>query len=128
MNGAVVLVALAAGAAAVGVAAAAPAPPTPPGRYAGELCVATRPEAAPSCGAAEVEIAAGPLVLVRVADIVYRLALGSDRLDLQTMHGPMQIDEFRTAYAWQGTTLRFNDPDKDVRYEVRVGARKATLR
>jgi hypothetical protein len=118
------LIALAAG----GAAAAAPSTPSAPGRYAAELCVATQAQAPPTCGAADVEIAAGPLVLVRVADIVYRLALGSDRLDLQTMHGQIQIDEFSTAYAWQGTTLRFKDPDKDVRYEVRVGARKTTLR
>ena len=102
-------------------AAAAPAP----GRYEGELCVATRPEAAPSCGAADVEIAAGPVVVVRVADIVYRLALRPERLDLETMHGLMEIDEFSAAYLWDGSTLRFHDPDKDVRYEIRVGAPKA---
>ena len=41
------------------------------------------------------------------------------------MHGAMQIDEFSAAYLWEGTTLRFSDADKDVRYEVRIGARKA---
>ena len=104
--------------------AAASAAPAAPGRYEGELCVATRPDAPPSCGAADVEVARGPVVVVRVADIVYRLALGTGRLDLQTMHGRMEIDEFSAAYSWRGTTLRFQDPDKDVRYEVRIGARK----
>jgi hypothetical protein len=63
-------------------------------------------------------------VRVRVADIVYRLALRRDQLDVETMHGQMQIDEFSAAYLWEGTTLVFNDADKDVRYEVRIGARK----
>ena len=105
-------------------AAAAAAAPAAPGRYVAELCVATRREAAPSCGAADVEIARGTIA-VRVADIVYRLALRPERLDVATMHGAMQIDEFSAAYLWEGTVLRFSDADKDVRYEVRVGARRA---
>ena len=115
MRGGAALIALA--------AAAAAAAPSAPGRYDAELCVATQPQAAPSCGAADVEIAAGS-IRVRVADIVYRLALRRDQLDVATMHGPMQIDEFSAAYLWEGTTLRFNDADKDVLYEVRIGARK----
>jgi len=99
------------------------APAAPPGRYDAELCVATRPGAAPSCGAAEVEVTPAR-ISVRVADIVYRLALRPAQLDVATMHGQMQIDEFSAAYEWEGTTLRFNDADKDVRYEVRIGARK----
>jgi hypothetical protein len=106
---------------AAGVALAAP---SPPGRYDAELCVATRPGAAPTCGAADVDIAPG-VVRVRVADIVYRIALRRDQLDVETMHGAMQIDEFSAAYLWEGTTLVFSDADKDVRYEVRIGARKA---
>jgi hypothetical protein len=104
-------------------AAAAAAAPAAPGRYEAELCVATRREAAPSCGAADVEIAAGA-ISVRVSDIVYRLALRREQLDVATMHGAMQIDEFSAAYLWEGTILRFSDADKDVRYEVRIGARK----
>src|SRR3954447_25998155 len=108
--------------------AAALAAPSGPGRYEAELCVATQANAAPTCGAADVEIAAGSLMLVRIADIEYRLALHGDKPDVQTMHGKMQIDEFSAAYLWDGTTLRFSDADKDVRYEVRVGARKGRSR
>ncbi|MEO8310892.1 MAG: hypothetical protein ABI520_06940 [Caldimonas sp.] len=108
-------------------AAGAGATPAAPGRYDGELCVATRPQAAPDCGAAEVEVAAAR-ISVRVADIVYRLALKPARLDVETMHGRMQIDEFSAAYDWQGTTLRFSDADKNVRYEVRIGARRTGAR
>jgi hypothetical protein len=105
--------------------ATAAAAPAAAGRYDAELCVATTAAAAPTCGAADVELSAG---LVRVADIVYRLALHRDQLDLQTMQGQMQIDEFRAAYLWEGKTLRFKDPDKEVRYEVRIGARKGAAR
>ena len=115
MRGGAVLIALAAS-----TAAAAPAAP---GRYDGKLCVATRPEAAPTCGSAEVEVATARIE-VRVADIVYRLALRSEQLDVRTRHGRMQIDEFSAAYDWAGTTLRFGDAAKDVRYEVRIGARR----
>jgi len=108
-------------------AAAAAAAPSAPGRYDGELCVATQATAVPTCGAADVEVATG-LVRVRIADIVYQLALHRDQLDLQTMHGQMQIDEFSTAYLWEGTTLRFKDPDKEVRYEVRIGTRRGAAR
>ena len=103
------------------------AAPAPPGRYDGELCVATRPQAAPTCGAAEVEVTPAR-ISVRVADIVYRLALKAAQLDVETMHGQMQIDEFSAAYDWDGTTLRFSDADKDVRYEVRIGARRTAVR
>jgi hypothetical protein len=103
--------------------AAAGATPAAPGRYDAELCVATRPQAAPTCGAAEVEVTPAR-ISVRVADIVYRLALKTAQLDVETMHGQMQIDEFSAAYEWEGTTLRFSDAAKAVRYEVRIGARK----
>ena len=122
MRRSVALIALLAAATAVDAAPAAP------GRYDAELCVATRPEAAPTCGAAEVEVTPAR-ISVRVADIVYRLALKTAQLDVETMHGQMQIDEFSAAYEWEGTTLRFSDAAKDVRYEVRIGARKgATVR
>lgn len=119
MRSAGALIALAAGAAL--------AAPSAPGRYDGELCVATQPSAAPSCGAADVEIASGAIV-VRVADIAYRLVPRREQLDVATMHGSMEIDEFSAAYLWEGTTLRFNDVDKHVRYEVRIGARKSATR
>lgn len=119
------LTALAAGAALA--AAAALAAPSSPGRYDAELCVATRPGTPPTCGAADVEVRSG-LVSVRVSDIVYNLALRRDQLDVVTMHGKMQIDEFSSPYQWLETTLVFIDPDKDVRYEVRIGARKTAAR
>ena len=109
---------------ALAAVAAAAAVPAAPGRYEAELCVATRSDAPPSCGAADVEVAPGAIA-VRVADIVYRLAIRREQLDVATMHGAMQIDEFSAAYLWEGTVLRFSDADKDVRYEVRIGARKA---
>jgi hypothetical protein len=102
----------------------AAAAPTTPGRYDAELCVATRADAAPSCGAADAEVSSAA-ISVRVADIVYKLALRGEQLDVETMHGAMQVDEFSAVYLWDGATLRFKDPDKDVRYEVRIGARKS---
>jgi membrane-bound lytic murein transglycosylase B len=104
-------------------ASAAAAAPAPTGRYDAELCVATRPEAAPTCGAAEADVRP-ERIDIRVADIVYRLALRTAQLDVETMHGGMQIDEFSAAYDWEGTTLRFSDAAKAVRYEVRIGARR----
>ncbi|MDQ6640721.1 MAG: hypothetical protein M3Z15_13815 [Pseudomonadota bacterium] len=119
MRSGAVLIALAASGAA--------AAPAAPGRYDAELCVATAPQAAPSCGGADVEVAPGR-INVRVADIVYRLALRGAQLDVETMHGRMQIDEFSAAYDWAGTTLRFSDAAKEVRYEVRIGARRSAGR
>ena len=102
----------------------AAAQPAAPGRYDGQLCVATQADAEPSCGAAEVDMPSARRLSVRVSDIVYRLALRGTQLDVTTMHGNMQIDEFSAAYKWSGDTLFFGDPAKDARYEVRVGARK----
>ena len=93
------------------------------GRYDGLLCVATRPGVAPTCGSVEVELRGGGRIVVRVADIVYHLVLGRDQLEVATLHGAMQIDEFNAPYEWQGETLRFDDLAKAVRYEVRLGAR-----
>jgi hypothetical protein len=107
---------------AAALAAAAAAAPARAGRYDAELCVATRRDTPPSCGAAEVEVA-GARLSVRVADIVYRLALHRAALDVKTMHGRMQIDEFSAPYEWVGDTLRFGDEAKEVLYEVRLGAK-----
>ena len=103
---------------------AAGAQPAAPGRYDGQLCVATQADAEPTCGAAEVDVPSARRLSVRVSDIVYRLALRGTQLDVTTMHGNMQIDEFSAAYKWNGDTLLFGDPAKDARYEIRVGARK----
>ena len=94
----------------------------PPGRYDGELCVAAG-EAPASCGPAQVVVyrpGRGQQMLVTVADIVYRLALEGSRLELVLMHGAMQVDGFSAPYAWQAGTLAFSDPDKPVRYRVRL--------
>ena len=100
------------------LAAGAGATPAAPGRYDAELCVATRPQAAPTCGAAEVEVTPAR-ISVRVADIVYRLALKAAQLDVETMHGQMQIDEFTAPYEWLGPTLQFVDNERRSRYELR---------
>ena len=95
-----------------------------PGRYDAQLCVATRADAAPGCGAAEVDVRSSDRVDVRIADIVYRLALRSSQLDATTLHGRLQVDEFSAPYAWAGDVLVFADEAKAVRYEVRLGARR----
>ena len=110
------------------LAVAAAAQPAAPGRYDGQLCVATRVDAELICGAAEVDVPSARRLSVRVSDIVYRLELRTGQLDVTTMHGNMQIDEFSAAYLWSGDTLLFGDPAKDSRYEVRVGARKRAAR
>jgi hypothetical protein len=106
-------------AAMAGAAAAAPAA----GRYEATLCVSPSASAPPSCGAAELEMRSTSRADVRVSDIVYRLSLRPAQLDVTTLHGRMQIDEFSAAYEWQGDVLSFVDVDKHVRYEVRTGSR-----
>ena len=103
---------------------AAGAQPAAPGHYQGQLCVATQADAEPTCGAAEVDMTSARRLSVRVSDIVYRVTLRGSQLDVTTMHGNMQIDEFSAAYKWSGDTLLFGDPAKDARYEIRVGAKK----
>ena len=94
------------------------------GRYEAQLCVATQPGAEPACGPAEVEMRGEARLDVRVFDVRYRLALRSSQLDVTTLHGAMQIDEFSSPYEWAGSTLRFGDEARAVRYEVRLGARR----
>ena len=91
-----------------------------PGHYAATLCVATTAPTLPSCGAARLEVRSGGRMKVQVADIVYRLQLGREQMDVRTLQGRMQIDEFSTAYAWQDGALLFEDGDKNVRYRVKV--------
>ena len=122
MRGAAALLVLAAAAAAP--ACAAP----PPGRYAATLCVGTVQGQPPSCGAAEFELAGNARAEVRVADVVYRLRLKSAQVDVKTMQGRMEIDEFSAPYEWHGKVLSFVDPDKNVRYEITPGTRVRTKR
>ena len=104
------------------------AQPAAPGRYEGQLCVATQPDAEPTCGAAEVDVPSARRLSVRVSDIVYRLALHGTQLEVTTMQGTMQIDGFSATYKWRGDTLLFGDPAKDARYEIRVGSKKGAAR
>lgn len=111
------------------LASAGPALATPgAGRYAAELCVATKPGTEPACGAAEAEVHSASRLDVRVSDIRYLLVLRSSQLDVSTRHGSLQVDEFSSPYEWSGTAgaevLRFGDEAKDVRYEIRLGARR----
>jgi hypothetical protein len=103
---------------AAGVCAQAPAP----GRYGGELCVATG-DAAPDCGPVDVRFERGGRLQVRIADIEYRLQLHSSQVDVVLMHGTMQIDGFTANYEWAGKALNFRDPDKPVSYRLQVGKR-----
>ena len=41
------------------------------------------------------------------------------------MHGAMQIDEFVAVYEWAGNSLQFVDANKNARYELKLGERKA---
>jgi len=105
-------------------ASAAPAP----GRYAATLCVSTTAASPPSCGAAEFEIRSRARARVRVADVVYRLHLRPAQVDVMTMQGFMEIDEFSALYEWHGNVLTFTDPDKNVRYEVKAEAKARAKR
>ncbi len=106
-----------------GFAAAANSAPGA-GTYAAQLCVATS-GAASSCGPAQVELSASGAARVRVSDFVYRLKLKSSQVEVALMHGAMQIDEFVGTYEWAGNSLQFVDADKNARYELKLGERKA---
>lgn len=105
---------------AAGAVHSADAPPTP-GRYAGQMCVSTGGKA-PSCGPAQLELLPTAEAFIQISDIVYRLRLGRQQIDVMLMHGAMQIDGFSAIYHWVGQSLQFSDPDKDVRYDIRWGA------
>jgi hypothetical protein len=111
---------------ALAAATAAAAPPA--GRYAATLCVATAASAPPDCGAAEFDLGSNSTARLRVADIVYRLQLRPGQLDVTTVHGRVQVDEFSAPYAWRDRMLSFVDTEKGVRYEVTVGAKQGAPR
>jgi hypothetical protein len=106
--------------AATSTNAATPAP----GRYAATFCVATAASAPANCGAAELRVISATRGQVRIADIVYLLHWRPALVDVATMQGKMEIDEFSAAYEWRDGSLSFVDPDKGVRYEVRIGKRR----
>jgi len=126
---AVLCAAFAVAAASAGTAARAAAPDEPPpgtppasGRYAATLCV-TSASQTPSCGPAELSVR-GPDVVLQVADIVWRLRLSGRQAAVVVTQGSVQIDEFDAGAQWSGASLRFDDDDKRLRYEVQVGARR----
>jgi hypothetical protein len=94
------------------------------GSYEAQLCVAIS-ATAPSCGPAQVELQGNGAARVRVSDFVYRLKLNSSQVEVALMHGAMQIDEFVAVYEWAGNSLQFVDADKNARYELKLGERKA---
>jgi hypothetical protein len=106
--------------------AAAPVSPAT-GRYAATLCVANAAQP-PSCGPAELDLRAGGKVRVQVSDIVYRLLVGPGPALVVVMQGAMQIDEFAALARWDGEALHFADLEKQLRYEVRLGAPKRSVR
>jgi hypothetical protein len=98
--------------------------PPQPGRYEARMCTQSLsdPARAPDCGAVELWMQRAQRAQVRIADLVYRLQLHSSQVDVVLMHGAMQIDGFTGSYAWQGSTLRIDDLEKSLRYEIQVGA------
>jgi len=112
------------GSLALGLALAQASAAPSAGSYAAELCVATS-NAAPSCGPAVFDLQAGGVARLRVSDFVYRLKLNSSQVEVALMHGAMQVDEFVAVYEWAGNSLQFVDADKNARYELKLGERKA---
>ena len=99
----------------------------PAGRHAVELCVATLP-APPNCGPAQAELRSDGSVRMRIDDVVYRMQLHSSQVEIVLMHGAVQIDEFTAPYEWRGSALKFNDSERDARYEIRFPERKGAAK
>jgi len=119
-----------AGGAPAKAASAAPAPgdrAPAAGRYEATLCVANAAQA-PSCGPAVAEVRVGGAVDVRVSDIVYRLAVSNGTSIVVVTQGQMMIDAFDTGPQWAGRSLRFVDTEKQVRYELELGAARRPRR
>ena len=105
--------------AAASAGAATPAP----GRYAATFCVAPSPSQPASCGPAVLDVRSRTSAALQMSDVVYRLALRPQRIDVATFQERMQIDGFSAEYEWIGPLLRFVDVEKNVRYEIRPGRR-----
>ena len=112
---------------AAGVLAATAVAAPAPGRYDATLCVSSAALAA-SCGPAEVDVRSSGAVSVQVSDIVYRLRVSTAPSVVVVTQGTMQIDEFDAGAQWSGSSLRFADADKQVRYEVQIGSPRAALK
>jgi len=93
------------------------------GHYEATLCVAVA-QKPPQCGPADVRWDGSGYASVRINDLDYRLWLAPGKLIVILMHGSMQVQEFDTAYAWQDHTLKFADTERELGYEVTLGARK----
>ena len=93
--------------------------PPPAGRYNGQMCVSSG-GAQEQCGPVALQFRNG-VARVQVSDLVYHLNWRAPKTQmlLVLMHGSVQVDEFVTEGLWSKQSLRFKDPDKDVRYEVR---------
>ena len=102
---------------AVSGLAAAPLARPEAGRHEAQLCVATLPKP-PRCGPAQVDLRSDGSLRLRIDDIVYTMRLRSSQVEVIVMHNVVQIDEFTVPYEWVGRSLRFNDDDRGVRYEV----------
>jgi hypothetical protein len=97
--------------------------PPPAGLYDAEMCVTVGAGPA-QCGPVRLDIGDAGQALVRVSDIAYRLAVRADQLGVTLFHGTMQIDGFFAQYQWAANQLRFADPEKGTRYELKVGTRR----
>lgn len=118
-----VVLGLAAALTAAGVLAAPPVP----GRYDGELCVATS-DAAPRCGPAQLELLRSGAAAARVADLVYVLQMRGNEVAVVLMQQNMQLDDFTVPFAWSGRTLQFYDRARSTSYELRFPAAPAAKR
>ncbi len=112
---------------AAGLSAATAVAAPAPGRYDATLCVSSAALAA-SCGPAEVDVRSSGAVSVQVSDIVYRLRVSTAPSVVVVTQSTMQIDEFDAGAQWSGSSLRFADADKQVRYEVQIGSPRAALK
>lgn len=97
--------------------------PPPAGIYDASLCVATAAGPA-NCGPVVADIDDQGRLDVRISDIVYRLEPYAEQLGITLFHGTMQIDGFFARYQWNGRTLQFSDPEKNTRYELKLGTRR----
>ncbi len=109
---------------AIGAGVSAAAAPGP-GRYDGELCVTVGAQQT-SCGKAQLEVQPRGLASARVDDIVYRLQIrpGHEVAVLLTQ-GAGELDAFVAEGGWVGRDLRFADADRQSRYALKFGRRRA---
>ena len=90
--------------------------------------MATSPTEPAGCGPATLDVRSRGVATVQMSDVVYRLALRPQRVDVTTFQERMQIDGFSAEYEWVGPMLRFVDVEKNVRYEVTPGRRLGPTR